>query len=192
MEIQFVASRHSYKLHLGCLTLKQNKLYQDSKGALSLAGYIIQGIFSASCIWQKVNESLKVSRTCKQPKMWRTNKQRNRLLYPTCTCAHGVIRSEFNGGGGGGGEGGLAPAPRTPGSYANGLPTGFGKSLCYEVCILPFVFDDKLGKKSSVVIVVLSLVSLMFGVSGVVCESGNKRAAMANAVRRPGAKKSNS
>ena len=39
------------------------------------------------------------------------------------------------------------------------LPTGFGKSLCYEV--LPFVFDDKLGKKDSVVIVVSPLISLM-------------------------------
>jgi len=25
------------------------------------------------------------------------------------------------------------------------LPTGFGKSMCYEV--LPFVFDDKLGRR---------------------------------------------
>ena len=39
------------------------------------------------------------------------------------------------------------------------LPTGFGKSLCYEV--LPFVFDDKLGKDNSVVIVVSPLISLM-------------------------------
>ena len=39
------------------------------------------------------------------------------------------------------------------------LPTGFGKSLCYEV--LPFLFDDKLGKDSSVVIVVSPLISLM-------------------------------
>jgi len=31
------------------------------------------------------------------------------------------------------------------------LPTGFGKSLCYEV--LPFVLDDKLGRHGSVVIV---------------------------------------
>ena len=33
------------------------------------------------------------------------------------------------------------------------------KSLCYEV--LPFVFDDKLGKNTSVVIVVSPLISLM-------------------------------
>ena len=39
------------------------------------------------------------------------------------------------------------------------LPTGFGKSLCYEV--LPFVFDDKLGRSNSVVIVVSPLISLM-------------------------------
>ena len=39
------------------------------------------------------------------------------------------------------------------------LPTGFGKSVCYEV--LPFVFDDKLGKDNSVVIVVSPLISLM-------------------------------
>ena len=39
------------------------------------------------------------------------------------------------------------------------LPTGFGKSLCYEV--LPFVFDDKLSKDNSVVIVVSLLISLM-------------------------------
>ena len=39
------------------------------------------------------------------------------------------------------------------------LPTGFDKSLCYEV--LPFVFDDKLGKDNSVVIVVSPLISLM-------------------------------
>ena len=39
------------------------------------------------------------------------------------------------------------------------LPTGFGKSLCYEV--LPFVFDDKFGKDNSVVIVVSPLISLM-------------------------------
>ena len=31
------------------------------------------------------------------------------------------------------------------------LPTGFGKSLCYEV--LPFVLDDKVGRHGSVVIV---------------------------------------
>ena len=39
------------------------------------------------------------------------------------------------------------------------LPTGFGKSLCYEV--LPFVFNDKLGRHGSVVIVISPLVSLM-------------------------------
>jgi len=40
------------------------------------------------------------------------------------------------------------------------LPTGFGKSICYEV--LPFLFDCKLGKsESSIVIVVSPLVSLM-------------------------------
>ena len=39
------------------------------------------------------------------------------------------------------------------------LPTGFGKSLCYKV--LPLVFDDKLGKNTSVVIVVSPLISLM-------------------------------
>ena len=39
------------------------------------------------------------------------------------------------------------------------LPTGFGKSLCYEV--LPFVMDDKLGRHGSVVTVISPLVSLM-------------------------------
>ena len=39
------------------------------------------------------------------------------------------------------------------------LSTGFGESLCYEV--LPFIFDDKLGKNNSVVVVVSPLVSLM-------------------------------
>lgn len=45
------------------------------------------------------------------------------------------------------------------------LPTGFGKSICYEV--LPFLFDCKLGKcdtvssEGSIVIVVSPLVSLM-------------------------------
>ena len=39
------------------------------------------------------------------------------------------------------------------------LPTGFGKSLCYEV--LPFVMDDKLGRHGSIVIVISPLVSLM-------------------------------
>ena len=43
------------------------------------------------------------------------------------------------------------------------LPTGFGKSLCYQ--ILPFVFDHKLGlvcsEKNSAVVVVSPLVSLM-------------------------------
>ena len=39
------------------------------------------------------------------------------------------------------------------------LPTGYGKSLCYE--ILPYVFDSKLGTDSSVVLVISPLVSLM-------------------------------
>ena len=39
------------------------------------------------------------------------------------------------------------------------LPTGFGKSLCYEV--LPFVLGDKLNRQDSLVIVVSPLVSLM-------------------------------
>ena len=42
------------------------------------------------------------------------------------------------------------------------LPTGFGKSICFE--FLPFVVDFKLGRvdtESSSVIVVSSLVSLM-------------------------------
>ena len=40
------------------------------------------------------------------------------------------------------------------------LPMGFGKSICYEV--LPFLFDCKLGKSESRIVVVVSLlVSLM-------------------------------
>ena len=42
------------------------------------------------------------------------------------------------------------------------LPTGFGKSICYE--ILPFLFDFKLGQadiKNSMVLVVSPLLSLM-------------------------------
>ena len=41
------------------------------------------------------------------------------------------------------------------------LPTGFGKSLCYE--LLPFLFDNKLGRQpgSSLVIVISPLISLM-------------------------------
>ena len=38
------------------------------------------------------------------------------------------------------------------------LPTGFGKSLCYEV--LPFVFDDKLGRHGSVIVVISPFVAL--------------------------------
>ena len=36
------------------------------------------------------------------------------------------------------------------------LPTGFGKSICYEV--LPFVFDIELGRVGSLVFVVSPLV----------------------------------
>ena len=39
------------------------------------------------------------------------------------------------------------------------LPTGVGKSICYEV--LPFMFDKNLGTDNSLVIVVSPLVSLM-------------------------------
>ena len=39
------------------------------------------------------------------------------------------------------------------------LPTGFGKSICYEV--LPFMFDLKLGRIGSLAIVVSPLISLM-------------------------------
>ena len=39
------------------------------------------------------------------------------------------------------------------------LPTGFGKSLCYEV--LPYIFDYKLERQDSLVIVVSPLISLM-------------------------------
>ena len=39
------------------------------------------------------------------------------------------------------------------------LPTGFGKSICYEV--LPFMFDKKVGRDNSLVIVISPLVSLM-------------------------------
>ena len=38
------------------------------------------------------------------------------------------------------------------------LPTGFSKSLCYKV--LPFMFNVKLGRDNSVVIVVSPLISL--------------------------------
>ena len=39
------------------------------------------------------------------------------------------------------------------------LPTGYGKSLCYE--LLPYVFDHKLDTDRSVVLVVSPLISLM-------------------------------
>ena len=39
------------------------------------------------------------------------------------------------------------------------LPTGYGKSLCYEV--LPFVFDYQLNRDNSAVLVVSPLLSLM-------------------------------
>ena len=39
------------------------------------------------------------------------------------------------------------------------LPTGYGKSLCYQV--LPFVFDHKYSRTDSLVVVVSPLVSLM-------------------------------
>ena len=42
------------------------------------------------------------------------------------------------------------------------LPTGFGKSLCCEV--LPLIFDDKLGKDNSVVIVVSPLIFIKPGI----------------------------
>ena len=58
------------------------------------------------------------------------------------------------------------------------LPTGFGKSLCYEV--LPFVMDHKLSRidaKSSLVLVVSPLIALMTdqvcrGVKAAVISSG--------------------
>ena len=39
------------------------------------------------------------------------------------------------------------------------LPTGFCKSLCYE--LLPFIFDYWYGKRNSIVIVISPLISLM-------------------------------
>ena len=47
------------------------------------------------------------------------------------------------------------------------LPTGFGKSVCFQT--LPFLFDCKLGlvgsSRNSVVLVVVPLVALMIGTS---------------------------
>jgi ATP-dependent DNA helicase RecQ len=64
------------------------------------------------------------------------------------------------------------------------LPTGFGKSLCYEV--LPFVFDMKLGRladsnTNSVVIVVSPLVSLMIDQVRSLKSRGVKAAIMSSA-----------
>ena len=39
------------------------------------------------------------------------------------------------------------------------LPTGFGKSICYQA--VPFLMDNKLGRSDSAIIVVSPLVSLM-------------------------------
>ena len=55
------------------------------------------------------------------------------------------------------------------------LPTGFGKSICFE--LLPFVFDFKLGRvdtESSSVIVVSSLVSLMVDQAGMKITVGHR------------------
>ena len=47
------------------------------------------------------------------------------------------------------------------------LPTGFGKSVCFQT--LPFLFDCKLGlvgsSRNSVVLVVVPLIALMIGTS---------------------------
>ena len=39
------------------------------------------------------------------------------------------------------------------------LPTGFGKSICYEV--LPFVFNRKLQRDNCLVLIISPLISLM-------------------------------
>ena len=55
------------------------------------------------------------------------------------------------------------------------LPTGFGKSICFE--FLPFVVDFKLGRvdtESSSVIVVSSLVSLMVDQAGMKITVGHR------------------
>ena len=56
------------------------------------------------------------------------------------------------------------------------LPTGFGKSICFE--FLPFVFDFKLGRvdteSSSVIVVASSLVSLMIDQAGMKITVGHR------------------
>ena len=84
----------------------------------------------------------------------------------------------------------LRCAAMTPKSIYEGkdvflwLPTGFGKSLCYEV--LPFVFDMKLGRltdsnTNSAVIVVSPLVSLMIDQVRSLKSRGVKAAIMSSA-----------
>ena len=62
------------------------------------------------------------------------------------------------------------------------LPTGFGKSICYEV--LPFMFDLKLGRVGtpwlSLVIVVSPLVSLMIDQARSLRSRGVKAAVMSS------------
>ena len=73
------------------------------------------------------------------------------------------------------------------------LPTGFGKSVCFQA--LPFVFDYKLGlvsaQKTSIVLVVAPLVALMVdqvqslrekGVGAVIISSGGREGRVAKAL----------
>ena len=55
------------------------------------------------------------------------------------------------------------------------LPTGYSKSICYEV--LPFIFDHKRGRSegwsvNSVVVAISPLVSLMINQVSALCERG--------------------
>jgi superfamily II DNA helicase RecQ len=62
------------------------------------------------------------------------------------------------------------------------LPTGFGKSIIYEV--LPFLFDFKLGRvhgqTKSLVIVASPLVSLMTDQASILCHRGVEAAIMSS------------
>lgn len=66
------------------------------------------------------------------------------------------------------------------------LPTGFGKSMCYQV--LPYLFDAKLGRQAdfpSAVIVISPLVSLMVDQVRSLCLRGARAAMMSSESRVP-------